>query len=290
MTASTGEVPARIFINYRREDTAYPAGWLYDRLSRHFGKSQIFKDIDSIELGDDFGEVITAAVGSCDVLLALIGDRWLTVTTQDGTRRLEDPGDFVRLEIEAALARSVRVIPILINGARMPHANEMPASMAKLAGKQALELSHTRFDADAGRLLRKLDETIIRAGDKNSDHAPENDGRLIDINRRRPSPADVPMNEVNTGSADPTRPGRFPRAAPPVRARRWSLRPILRALPLILVAWATYLIVYYSSSASRSHSAIDRQWNVILGIVLLVVGSAVVLPRLAGVMLRRRRR
>ena len=126
MTASAGNVTGRIFMSYRREDTAYPAGWLYDRLARHFARGQVFKDIDSIELGDDFVEVITTAVGSCDVLLALIGDRWLTLTGQDGRRRLDNLDDFVRLEIEAALARDVRVIPILVEGARMPRADELP--------------------------------------------------------------------------------------------------------------------------------------------------------------------
>ena len=89
---------------------AYSAGWLFDRLAEHFGDGQIFKDIDSIELGDDFVEMIHRAVGSCDVLLALIGDRWLTTTDEDGARRLDDPNDFVRVEIEAALTRDVRVI------------------------------------------------------------------------------------------------------------------------------------------------------------------------------------
>jgi ABC-type multidrug transport system ATPase subunit len=181
MTASTGEVPGRIFMSYRREETAPYAGWLYDRLSQHFGRSQIFKDIDSIELGDDFVEVITSAVGSCDVLLALIGDRWLTITNQDGRRRLEDPGDFVRLEIEAALARKVRVIPILVEGARMPRAEEMPASLAKLARRQALELSPTRFDADTGRLLRVLDRTIAQARERDSDHGADATGGLAGV-------------------------------------------------------------------------------------------------------------
>ncbi len=147
-------------MSYRREDTAYPAGWLYDRLAVHFGRDQVFKDIDSIELGDDFVEVITAAVESCDVLLALIGDRWLTVTGQDGRRRLDNPGDFVRLEVEAALTRNVRVIPILVAGARMPSEDELPVSLAKLARRQALELSPSRFDADTGLLVKVLDRTI----------------------------------------------------------------------------------------------------------------------------------
>ena len=173
MTASAGNVPGRIFMSYRREDTAYPAGWLYDRLAGHFARGQVFKDIDSIELGDDFVEVITTAVGSCDVLLALIGDRWLTVTGQDGRRRLDNLDDFVRLEIEAALARDVRVIPILVEGARMPRADELPASLSKLARRQALELSPSRFDVDTGRLLRVLERTITEAQEQARKQAEE---------------------------------------------------------------------------------------------------------------------
>src|SRR4029453_10994992 len=134
----------RIFISYRRDETAYPAGWLYDRLAHHYGDGQIFKNVDSIELGDDFVQGITRAVRSCDVLLALIGDQWLTITDEDGQRRLDDPNDFVRLEIEAALTRNVRVIPILVDGARMPHADELPDSLVKLVRRQALELSPAR--------------------------------------------------------------------------------------------------------------------------------------------------
>ena len=159
MPESAGPSPGRIFISYRREETAYPAGWLFDRLGDRFG-GQVFKDVDSIELGDDFVEVITGAVGSCDVLLALIGDQWLTIEDEDGRRRLDDPGDFVRLEIEAALTRNVRVIPILVDGARMPRAADLPASLAKLVRRQALELSPARFDFDTSRLLRVLDKTL----------------------------------------------------------------------------------------------------------------------------------
>ena len=118
-----------ILISYRREETAYAAGWLFDRLADQFGRGQVFKDVDSIDLGDDFVEVITAAVGFCDVLLALIGDQWLAITDEDGRRRLDNPDDFVRLEIEAALTRKVRVIPILVGGARMPRADELPPGL-----------------------------------------------------------------------------------------------------------------------------------------------------------------
>ncbi len=154
----------RIFISYRREETAYPAGWLYDRLVDQFGGGQVFKDIDSIVLGDDFVDVITEAVESCDVLLALIGDEWLTVTDADGRRRIDDPEDFVRLELEAALSRTVRVIPILVDGAKMPRAEELPDSLVKLVRRQALELSPSRFEFDTDRLVRVLDQSLTESG------------------------------------------------------------------------------------------------------------------------------
>jgi TIR domain len=160
MTGSLLAASGRNFISYRREDTAYPVGWLYDRLGERYGSSQVFKDVDSIELGDDFVEVITTAVRCCDVLLALIGEDWLTITDAHGRRRLDDPDDFVRLEVEAALARRVRVIPILVEGARLPTTEELPASLARLVRRQALELSPARFDFDTGRLLKVLDRTL----------------------------------------------------------------------------------------------------------------------------------
>jgi WD40 repeat protein len=168
MTVPTGDVPGRIFMSYRRDDTDYPAAWLYDRLASHFSGNQVFKDIDSIELGDDFVEDITAAVQSCEVLLALIGTRWLTATGRDGRRRLDDPSDFVRVEIEAALTRGVRVIPVLVEGAQMPHADELPASLATLTRRQALELSPSRFDLDTQRLLGVLERTITRPQDEDA--------------------------------------------------------------------------------------------------------------------------
>jgi TIR domain len=116
--------PGRIFISYRRQDTAWPAGRLYDALVEHFPAEQVFMDVDSIEPGEDFVERITAVVSSCDVLLALIGRQWLTVT-KNGQRRLDDPKDVVRLEIETALRRKIRVIPILVDDTPIPVADEL---------------------------------------------------------------------------------------------------------------------------------------------------------------------
>ena len=160
MAESAARSVGRVFISYRREETSWQAVLLFDRLANRYGRGQIFKDIDSIRLGDDFVKEITTAVGSCDVLLALIVDRWLTITDEHGRARLDDPDDFVRLEIEAALTRNVRVIPILVEGARMPQTDELPPSLATLVHRQALELSPSHFEFDSGRLLKVLDSTL----------------------------------------------------------------------------------------------------------------------------------
>jgi TIR domain len=156
----SGSLPASsgIFISYRRADSDYPAGWLFDRFAEHFGRARVFKDVDSLQPGDDFAKVITAAVSSCSALVAVIGERWLTITDEYGRRRLDNPEDFVRLEIEAALTRDVRVIPVLVNGASMPRAADLPLGLQPLARRQAVELSPYRFDTSA--LIRVLDMTV----------------------------------------------------------------------------------------------------------------------------------
>ena len=123
MTVSAPGAAGSIFISYRREDTAWPADRLSGQLEEHFGQDQVFRDVQSIQPGDNFVETITTALEGCAVLccavlLALIGKQWLKITGEDGRRRLENPGDIVRLEIQEALARGIRVIPVLIDGAQ----------------------------------------------------------------------------------------------------------------------------------------------------------------------------
>lgn len=202
--------PGRIFISYRREDAAYPAGWLYDRLSDEFGGAQLFKDVDNLKPGDDFVEKITSAVSSCDVLLALIGPEWATIADHRG-RRLDDPGDFVRLEIEVALKRRVRVIPLLVGGAHMPSVEELPPGMTPLARRQALELTPGHFNRDAEELVEVLDDVLVSAGAETGkipkygaspvvNPAPE-----VDVDDSTPDPPDIspdPADASLTGSID----------------------------------------------------------------------------------------
>jgi glycerophosphoryl diester phosphodiesterase len=151
--------PGRVFISYRRQETAWPARQLYDLLVAELGADRVFKDVDNIEPGDDFVERIQWAVGSCQVLLALIGPQWLTVTDATGGRRLDDPTDFVRLEVETALNRDdVRVIPILVDNAKMPTPQELPTTLAALTRRQAVEINPVNFDTR--RLLRVLNDTL----------------------------------------------------------------------------------------------------------------------------------
>src|SRR5215472_13765092 len=106
-----------IFISYRREETAANAGRLYDRLSGRFGEDRVFMDVDSIAYGVDFTRAVVDAVSGCDVLLVLIGRDWLAITDGKGRRRLDNSDDWVRVEIETALQRDIRVVPMLVDGA-----------------------------------------------------------------------------------------------------------------------------------------------------------------------------
>jgi hypothetical protein len=153
-----------IFISYRRQDAPGYAGRLYDVLAARFGDDHVFRDIGGIEPGTDFANRIGDAVGSCAVLLAVIGPQWTTVTDATGTRRLDDPDDFVGLEVGSALRRpDVIVIAVLVDSARMPPARELPAALAELARRQALELSDRNWRYDVDSLLATLERVLGRA-------------------------------------------------------------------------------------------------------------------------------
>lgn len=149
-----------IFISYRRDDAKHAAGRLVDRLGRSFSREQLFFDIDNIEPGLDFKKVLSQRVQACNVLLAVIGPEWLNSKAENGERRLDDPRDFVRVEIEAALTRDVRVIPVLVDGARMPRENELPEAIRGLTYRNAVRLTHERFASDAEDLAEALSRIV----------------------------------------------------------------------------------------------------------------------------------
>lgn len=149
----------RIFISYRRQDSQHQA----DRLHAHLKQAvqdpdeQIFIDVDNIPLGVDFFVHLDSKVGQCDVLLALIGPGWLDARDPvANVRRLDDPADFVRIEIASALKRGVPVVPVLLDGTPPPHPKDLPEDLRPLVRRQAVEVRRMSFDADADRLVRGL--------------------------------------------------------------------------------------------------------------------------------------
>jgi hypothetical protein len=150
-----------VFVNYRRRDAPGSAGRLHDDLARRLGPEAVFRDVAMLP-GSDFVDEISAAAGSCDVLLAVIGPRWLSMTDKDGRRRLDDPGDYVRFEIETALRREdVTVIPVLVEDAEMPSPDELPASLRELARHNACQMRDSSWEHDLGRLSAVLGDAPV---------------------------------------------------------------------------------------------------------------------------------
>jgi hypothetical protein len=146
----------RIFLSYRREDSSAWAGRLHDLLSDRFGERNIFQDVTAVGPGEDFTAAIHRALGAADATLAVIGPTWLTVTGPDGVRRLDEPDDYVRAELSAALARDAPVIPVLVGGAQMPSAADLPAGLEPLAQRQAVTLRDATWRQDVDGLVQAL--------------------------------------------------------------------------------------------------------------------------------------
>ena len=155
-----------VFLSYRREETRHIAGRLADRLTDRLGPEQVFMDVDTVEPGADFAAVIAREVASCNVLIAVIGPTWLTTIDQRRRRRLDDPGDFVVLEIRAALERGIHVIPVLVDGAVMPDRGDLPEGLQGLARRHAVRLDHARFRSDVTFLLNTVDRIVSTPAQK----------------------------------------------------------------------------------------------------------------------------
>lgn len=141
-----------LFISYRREDTAPYAGRLCDFLRREFPDDDIFMDIDAIDPGEDFVDAINRTLAASKIVIAVIGPKWLQITDASGARRLDNPDDYVVRELCAALESNARVIPVLVGGAAMPRSDSLPSRLQPLTRRNAIEISDTRFSADAERL------------------------------------------------------------------------------------------------------------------------------------------
>jgi hypothetical protein len=241
-------LPGRIFISYRRQDTEWPADRVDALMVENFDRERVFKDVDSIEPGEDFVERITAAVASCDVLLALIGPQWLTITDENGQRRLDNPGDYVRLEIETALTRKIRVIPILVSPAKMPREDQLPGTLASLARRNAVEISPAVFDTK--RLITAVQKTL--AEEQARPQAEEQAGREANERVRR-----------HAGDQTRRQTGR------PPRALVWS-RVLLVGLP----AAAVIASALWAGSAENMPTRVPV-WGILLAAVWIVASALI---------------
>lgn len=155
----------KIFINYRRGDDPGFTGRLFDQLEQAFSPDQLFIDVDNIEPGLDFVSVIDSQIEASDVVLAVIGQGWLQATDDSGNRRLDNPNDFVRLEISSAIQQNKHLIPVLVNNAQMPDSEDLPEPLKPLARRNAVRLTHERFRTDCGGLIEALKRRLTVSDD-----------------------------------------------------------------------------------------------------------------------------
>ena len=254
---SQGQAPEvamaqRIFISYRRDDSRGYAGRLQGDLSRRYSDEHVFRDVE-IPPGADFGEYITGLVDKCNVVLAIIGPGWLDARDREGERRIDKPDDWVRLEIERALARDgVEVIPVLVDGARLPPREELPESLLALRRRNAFELSDRRWDYDVDQLGQHLDRVLRGTSALHVRPAGPADDDGAAAARPPPAPSDpAPRPSRPTTPPSPSSPPPPSRCSPPSpptsspttwsTARRWTA-----------TAWSRSAT---SSSRRRSSSA-----------------------------------
>jgi len=154
-----------IFFSYRRNDSQGEAGRLFDDLVKRFGEDMVFMDVAGIEAGRDFRKAIEESVSKCGVLLVVMGPHWLDAKDESGARRLDDPGDFVRIETASALRRDIPVIPVLVHGAEMPRAEQLPENLKDLAYRNCIELTHVRWKSDTQLLIEALRRLLGDSGE-----------------------------------------------------------------------------------------------------------------------------
>jgi hypothetical protein len=146
----------RIFISYRHDDVADATDRLADSLKEHFGDENVFVDVHDLTIGEDFKSALQSFLSDCEVVIAVIGPRWNDII-RDGKRRLDHPGDFVRLELEAALSSNVLVVPLRVSGAPMPDESELPESLKPLLDRQAAEITRTLFRPATQNLIARIE-------------------------------------------------------------------------------------------------------------------------------------
>ena len=165
-------ISGKVFISYRWSDSAAYAGRVWDRLERDLGRHSLFMDVAAIPFGTNLTKVVQEEVAKCGVLLAMIGPNWLDA-------RLDDPNDLVRIEIAQALQRGIPVIPIFLDSAKIPKADELPKDLKELASRKGMRIHHASFHDDMNRLIRALKGQLDQA--VSSDEQTTADARQSDL-------------------------------------------------------------------------------------------------------------
>lgn len=158
-----GHPRGSVFISYRRDDSADVTGRIHERLLQRFARDVVFKDVDSIPLGIDFRQHLENALSQCRVLIAVIGDQWIERGSATGKRRIDDPRDQLRIELEVALGRNIPVIPVLVRKASMPLEEDLPPSLKSLAYRNGIQIRpDPDFNGDMDRLIKGIEPHLSR--------------------------------------------------------------------------------------------------------------------------------
>jgi hypothetical protein len=216
-----------VFISYRRAAGAGYAGRIADALVEHFGEDKVFRDIDSLEPGLDFAEAIERAIESSEVLIAVIGKNWLTAPDAAGQKRLEKPDDYVRTEIATALKRNIRVIPLLVQGAAMPSARDLPDDLAPLSRRNAFEIHDSSWRDDIQRLVTTL-ERVIKG---NRPATPDEPGAVKQPEAQPEGPQPI-MQQLRSFSVGRSEPEEDRPAVAPVE--QGGKQPIMRLVVFVV--------------------------------------------------------
>jgi TIR domain len=269
---------AKVFLCYRRDDSAGYAGRVQDRLAQEFGRDLLFMDVDTIPLGVNFATVLRNEVAKCEVLLAVIGPHWLDARDEAGTRRLDDPHDFVRIEIGAALQRNIPVIPILLDGAKVPKGNELPKDLEELSMRNGLDVRHASFHNDIDRLVRGLKVQLAEA-DAEERRRDEDERRKQEAeNRRRLEEAKAKERRRDEERKREEEPKLAAKEAgrqirPEQEPAQQPVKPWL--LPLIgAVVAALPMVVLYGILKNSSNPPRDAWVALVLSIIYALYGGA----------------
>lgn len=146
-----------VFLSYRRDDAAHITGRIADAIAARIGRDRVFVDVDSVAPGEDFVRKIEASIQASGTFIAVIGSNWLTAATPQGQRRIDLDGDFIRLEVRTALAAGLRIVPVLVDNAPMPRAEDLPEDVRQFVRHNAVHLNHTTFTRDIQALLDVID-------------------------------------------------------------------------------------------------------------------------------------